>query len=187
MKSFLVRVVLAVAALAGLLAYLVVVDLGMHAGRVHRGVTVAGFDVGGLTELEAFEALRERQALLESAAVVFIANGFDCRTIPEDLGWNPQPFNTVQDAMEVGRGGVIEGLRERFAGWFGGVKVGWAGGADPALVDDFIDYCERNAEVINADVDRGKLRYRVRRALVTYPRSPLDFKVPVLFEETISN
>lgn len=173
-----------------LAGYLVVVDLGMHAGRVHRGVEVAGFDVGGLTEIEAFEALRERQTLLAETPVVFIANGFDCRVLPADpggvedesvpdLGWSPQPFNTARDAMEIGRNGVISGLRERLDAWLGGVKIGWAGTVDPKKVDEFLDYCEENAEVVNVTVDRPKLRYRIRRAVVTYPRSPVDFKVPL--------
>lgn len=182
MKSLLVRLALGAVGLAALLVYAVIADLGMHAGRVHRGVAVAGFDVGGLTELEAFEALRERQALLEQQPVVFIANGFDCRATPEDLGWSPQPFNTARDAMEVGRGGVLDGLRERFDAWFGGVKVGWAGTVDPGEVDEFLDYCEQNAKVVNARVNRAKLRFRIRRAIVTYPRSPIDFKVPLLKE-----
>ncbi|HEV2755619.1 MAG TPA: hypothetical protein VG318_07565 [Actinomycetota bacterium] len=182
MKTLLVRIALAAAGVVALLVYLVIADLGMHAGRVHRGVAVAGFDVGGLTELEAFEALTERQELLEQQAVVFIANGFDCRATPEDLGWNPQPFNTAQDAMEVGRGGVFAGLRERFDAWFGGVKVGWHGTVDPKEVDEFLDYCEQNARVVNARVDRAKLRFRIRRQIVTYPRSPIDFNVPLVRE-----
>ncbi|HEX2058617.1 MAG TPA: hypothetical protein VHI71_09625 [Actinomycetota bacterium] len=179
MTSLKARLALGVLGLVALAGYVIVVDLGMHAGRVHRGVNVAGFDIGGLTELEAFEALRERQELLEDTPLVFIANGFDCRTLPADLGWSPQPFNTAQDAMEVGRRGVLSGLRERVDAWFGGVRIGWAGTVDPREVDDFLDYCEENAEVVNATVDRGKMRYRIRRAIVTYPRGPIDFKVPL--------
>lgn len=181
------RVALALGALLGVAGYLVVVDLGMHAGRVHRGVEVAGLDVGGLTEVEAFEALSERQELLQETPVVFIANGFDCRVMPADpedqnvadLGWSPQPFNTARDAMEIGRNGVFSGLRERVEAWLGGVKIGWAGTVDPRKVDEFLDYCEENAAVVNATIDRPKLRYRIRRAVVTYPRSPVDFKVPL--------
>ena len=138
MGSLRARLLLALVGVVALLGYGVVVDLGMHAGRVHRGVTVAGFDVGGLTELEAFDALRERQELLEEIPVVFITPGFDCRATPADLGWNPKPFNTAQDAMEIGRNGVVAGLRERIDAWFGGVKVGWAGTVDPAEVDEFL-------------------------------------------------
>jgi hypothetical protein len=184
MKSFRTRVALGVLGLLGLGAYLVVVDLGMHAGRVHRGVAVAGFDIGGLTEIEAFEALQDRQELLEDTAIVFIANGFDCRALPSDLGWSPQPFNTARDAMEIGRNGIVAGLRERVDAWLGGVKVGWAGTVEPDEVDDFLDYCEENAAVVNATVNRPKLRYRIRRAIVTYPRSPLDFKVPLVRDAT---
>lgn len=191
MKSLRTRLAAGVIVLVALAGYLVVVDLGMHAGRVHRGVNVAGFDIGGLTEIEAFEALRERQDLLAETPVVFIANGFDCRALPADpvgvddeaspdLGWSPQPFNTANDAMEVGRNGVLSGLRERIDAWFGGYRIGWAGTVDPAKVDDFLDYCEKNATVVNATIDRPKLRYRIRRAIVTYPRSPLDFKVPLV-------
>ena len=179
MKSWKTRLALGIVGLVAVAGYAVVVDLGMHAGRVHRGVTVAGFDVGGLTEVEAFEALREHQALLEDTPVVFLANGFDCRALPADLGWSPQPFNTARDAMEVGRGGVFAGLGERVDAWLGGYKIGWAGTVDPAKVDEFLDYCEENAMVVNATIDRPKLRYRIRRAIVTYPRTPLMFKVPL--------
>lgn len=180
--KWLSRLALVLAGVTAVFVYLVVVDLGMHAGRVHRGVEVAGFDVGGLTELEAFEALRERQELLEATAVVFIENGFDCRARPEGLGWSPRPFNTARDAMEIGRKGVVSGLRERIDAWFGGIKIGWAGTVDPAAVGRFLDYCERNASIVGATVDRGKLRYRIRRQIVTYPRSPVDFKVPLIRE-----
>ena len=173
------RLSLGALALVALLGYAVVVDLGMHAGRVHRGVEVAGFDVGGLTELEAFDALQERQELLEEVPVVFIAVGFDCRAMPADLGWSPQPFNTAAAAMEVGRGGVFSAIRERIDAWFGGYKMGWAGTVDPRKVSEFLDYCEENASVVNATVDRAKLRFRIRRAIVTYPRGALDFKVPL--------
>ncbi len=190
MKSLKSRLALGALGLLAVAGYLVVVDLGMHAGRVHRGVKVAGFDVGGLTELEAFDALQERQALLAQTPVVFIANGFDCRVFPADpegredesvpdLGWSPQPFNTARDAMEVGRNGVFSGLRERIDAWLGGYKIGWAGTVDPRKVDEFLDYCEDNASVVNATVDRAKLRFRIRRQIVTYPRSPVDFKVPL--------
>lgn len=190
MKTLRARLSLGVLGLVALLGYGVVVDLGMHAGRVHRGVEVAGFDVGGLTEVEAFDALREHQELLAQTPVVLVANGFDCRVMPADpdgeddpslpdLGWSPQPFNTARDAMEVGRGGVLSGLSERIDAWLGGYKMGWAGTVDPDKVDDFLDYCEKNAQVVNATIDRPKLRYRVRRAIVTYPRGPLDFKVPL--------
>lgn len=188
--SPLARVALGVLGVVALLGYLVVVDLGMHAGRVHRGVRVAGFDVGGLTELEAFEALRERQELLAETPLVFIANGFDCRVYPADpdgeddpsipdLGWSPQPFNTAREAMEVGRGGVIEGLRERVDAWIGGYRIGWAGTVNPGKVGRFLEYCEENARVVNATIDRPKLRFRIRRAVVTYPRSAIQFKVPL--------
>lgn len=165
--------------LLALLGYAVVVDLGMHAGRVHRGVQVAGFDIGGLTEIEAFDALQERQELLEEVPVVFTAVGFDCRAMPADLGWSPQPFNTASAAMEVGRNGVFAGIRERVDAWLGGYKIGWAGTVDPSKVTEFLDYCEENAGVVNRTVDRAKLRFRIRRAVVTYPRGPLDFKVPL--------
>ncbi|HYO60783.1 MAG TPA: hypothetical protein VEU29_02670 [Actinomycetota bacterium] len=190
MSSFRARAALGLLALIAVAAYLVIVDLGMHAGRVHRGVEVAGLDVGGLTELEAFDALRERQELLAETPVVFISPGFDCRVMPADpgeiedesipdLGWSPQPFNTARDAMEIGRNGVFAGLRERVEAWLGGVRIGWAGTVDPDKVDEFLDYCERNARVVDATIDRAKFRYRIRRAVVTYPRSAVDFKVPL--------
>lgn len=176
------RVALAAAALASMCAYLLILDLGVHAGRVHRGVHVGGFDIGGLTEQEAGAVLTDRQEFLEGMPVVLVANGFDCRTLPEDVGWDPKPFNTAGAAMEVGRSGLWSGLVERIEGWFGGVKVGWAGTVDPSEVDDFLEYCQENADVLGVEVDRAKLRYRLRRAIVTWPRSSIDFKVPLVRE-----
>ncbi|MCA1704987.1 MAG: hypothetical protein LC808_17680, partial [Actinobacteria bacterium] len=69
--------------LVGLLLYLLLVDLGVNAGRVHYGVTVGGYDVGGHTYPETFELLRERGKELEKAPIVLGAEGFDCRFTPK--------------------------------------------------------------------------------------------------------
>lgn len=45
--SLLTRVLLGLGALVGVLLYLLIVDLGVTAGRIHYGVSVSGFDVGG--------------------------------------------------------------------------------------------------------------------------------------------
>jgi hypothetical protein len=41
---------------AGVLVYVLIVDFGISAGRIHHGVSVAGVDLRGLTEAEAGES-----------------------------------------------------------------------------------------------------------------------------------
>lgn len=173
------RILLAVAGVLALGAYLVVVELGMSAGRIHHGVEVAGLDVGGLTFAEAEDYLAREGRKLEQQPIVFIANGFDCRDIPGRLGWGPQPYDTAAAALEVGRGDLFSAVRERVEAWFGGVRIGWAGKPDPRRVGRFLNYCEDNAAAAGAQIDRPKLRYRLRRAIETWPRREL-FKIPLL-------
>ncbi len=172
------RAALALAALFGVVVYLVIVDYGISAGRIHHGVEVAGFDVGGMTFAEAEEYLTRQGEKLEDTPILFVAHGFDCRDVPRNLGWGPQPYDTAAAALDVGRGDVLTSLSERVRAWFGGVRIGWAGKPDPRKVGRFLNYCEENAAAVGAELNRAKLRYRVRRAIETWPRREF-FRIPL--------
>jgi hypothetical protein len=159
--------------------FLVIVDLGVNAGRIHYGVSVEKVDVGGLTAPEAADRLREHGLRLKSTAITFSAPGASCSFIPGQLGWGPQPADTTKLALAVGREGFpFAALADRARAWLGGVKVGWAGSPDPAEVDEFLDDCEESASGQGLVIDRAQLRYRVRRAIVTWPR-PVSFRFPL--------
>lgn len=160
--------------LAVVVAYALLLEFAVNAGRVHRGVSVDGYDVGGLNYAEAAAALNEHGTELKLAPMIFTTEGFDCRFTPEDIGWGPQPADTADAAMEVGRdGGVIDALRERMKAWTDGVRIDWAGSPDAARVGRELNRCEKQAAGLGLEIDRPRLRYAIRQAIVAWPRAPV--------------
>ncbi|MDP9066984.1 MAG: hypothetical protein M3N53_01380 [Actinomycetota bacterium] len=173
-----VKTVLVLVLVVAAAAYLVLVDLAVNAGRIHRGVAVEDLDVGGLSRTEAEEVLTARGEEMKTAPMIFTAEGFDCRFTPEDVGWGPQPSDTVTAALGVGRDATLwEDLGDRFTAWTDGVRIDWAGSPNPDKVDEELDRCEELAAAMGVTIDRGRLRYKIRRAIVTWPRRP--FRIPL--------
>lgn len=174
------RIVALAALLVGLLGYLFLIDLGVNAGRVHRGVSVQGIDVGGQTFIEAEETLTLRGEELKVTPVIFGAEGFDCRFIPGRIGWGPQPRDTAEAAMDVGRPIVsTKSLAERIDAWLDGAEVMWADHPDAESVQKLVDECDKNARALGLHLDRARLRYEIDRAIVIWPR-PAPFPVPFI-------
>jgi hypothetical protein len=159
--------------LAGI-AYLLLLEFAVNAGRIHRGVSVAGVDVGGLISVEAQELLSERGKEMKSTPLIFTTEGFDCRFTPRAVGWGPQPFDTTRSAMAVGRdGGVVDALGDRWRAWTQGIDISWAGHPDPAKVERELDRCEEVAASLGVGVDRDRLRDLVEAAVERWPREPV--------------
>lgn len=163
--------VLAVAAVV----YLVIVEVAISAGRVHHGVDVRGFDIGGLNQQDAVDALRERGDEMKVSPMIFTAEGFDCRFTPQDIGWGPQPADTAAAAMAVGREGFpFEALADRWRAWTGGVSIDWQGSTDAARVGRELNRCEKTSEGLGVEIDRPRLRYLIKQTVVRWPRGPVE-------------
>ena len=172
------KILLGIGLLIGLVVWVGLLDLGINAGRIHYGVHVRGTDVGGMTLEEAMDVLHEQGERLRFEPVVLSAEGMNCSFIPDDVGWGPKPKSTAEDARDVGfRGGLATSLRERIKAWFTGVRVDWAGEPKFWKVTPLIDDCEKQAEGLQLELDRYKLRKIMRRAIVTWPRR--IFQIPV--------
>lgn len=172
------KIVLTVSVLLGIGAYLAVVDFGVFAGRIHDGVLVSDLDVGGMTEEEALDLLEERIALMEMQAVHLVGETTECVIYPTDVGWRPRPFETAAGAMAVGRsGGPVRALKDRFSAWFSDVKVPWADSTNFTKMQAVLDSCEERVEATGTQLERVKLRFKIKRALVAWPRR--DFRIPV--------
>jgi hypothetical protein len=170
---------LAVAIGAAILAWLVIVDLGVNAGRIHYGVSVGDVDVGGLTEADAARVLGRHGAILRDEPVVPTAPGLDCDFIPGRIGWGPQPFDTARLALRVGRaGGPIEALADRIHAWFGGVTVSWSDSPDPKKLGRLLSRCEKQAEALGGHIDLPRFKHLIDLYIVTWPRAP--FEIPML-------
>ena len=161
-------------AVALVLAYLVVVDLGISAGRIHHGVTVQGVDLGGLTEAEAAVRLRARARELKDEPVRLTGHGLDRSVLPTEVRWRPRPERTAAAAMEVGRGGgPLRALWDRVRAWLAGVEVDWAGKPGARAMEAYIVALDRDAAARGHDLDRATLRRRLRLSLATWPREPV--------------
>ena len=169
----------AVGVFLAVVVYLVIVDLGVNAGRIHYGVSVEDIDVGGMTPPQAVQRLTERGKLLKKNEISFGAPGVHCAFVPGQIGWGPQPADTTKVALEVGRGGAPFGaLADRVRAWLGGVTVEWADAPDQDAVDDVYEECQTSASGQDLEIDREAFDELVRRAIVTWPR-PVSFRLPL--------
>lgn len=174
--SPLAKTLIALGAVAGAFLYLLIVDLGVNAGRIHYGVSVSGFDLGGMTSQEAVRALNRRRTLLRREEICFKGPSFNSCAQPARLGWSPDPSKTAEEALRVGReGATLRALADRARAWLGGVKVQWDTGPRASRVTRLVDDWEQ--ELGNVAVDRERLRFRIKRAILTYPRRL--FRIPV--------
>ncbi len=172
------KALFALLVILGLSAYLVVVDLGINAGRIHYGVSVGDVDVGGLTVDEAARTLDERAQELADEPAYFEVGGLTKILIPENVGWHPRSFTNARDAFEVGRaGGPFTALKDRIDAWTEGVKIPWRSGQDHKEVGLLIDRWEEEAAELGYDIRRRALRRRISRAAVTWPRR--TFGIPL--------
>lgn len=157
------------------LAYLVIVEVAVSAGRIHHGVDVNGFDIGGLNQQDAVEALRERGDEMKESPMIFTSEGFDCRLTPEQIGWGPQPADTAAAAMAVGRDDIPFGaLADRWRAWTSGASVDWQGRTHPAKVGRELNRCEQASEGLGVEIDRPRLRFLIKKTVLEWPRGPVE-------------
>ena len=169
------KAVFAIVLLIAATAYVVVVEVAVSAGRVHHGVDVRGFDIGGLNHQEAIDALRRRGDEMKASPMVFTAEGFECSFTPDEIGWGPQPADTAAAAMAVGRDDLPFGaLGDRWRAWTSGVSIDWQGRTDPARVGRELNRCEKASEEVGVEIDRARLRYLIKQTVDQWPREPIE-------------
>lgn len=175
------RAVIVLVAVVGLLVYLAIIDLGVSAGRIHHGVSVQGIDVGGLTETEAVRVLESNGRKRRETRLYFGREGLRRLSFtPKEIGWWPRAELTAASAMEIGReGSPFQAVLDRARGWLGGVAIGWTGTPRAGKVDRVLDRWEGVARKHGLDINRGFLRYKIRRAVIFKPPQSL-FRVPLV-------
>jgi hypothetical protein len=172
------KIVLSLSALIAMVLFLVIVDLGVNAGRIHYGVRVDHVSLGGLTELEAVDTLDHRGQAMSQTPILFRRDGVRCTFLPLDVGWTPRVHRAVADALDVGRrGSLFRAGRQRFQAWFGGVKVKWPNPSNRHEVAAVLDRCQKLAAASGLEISRWKMRLRIKVALVTWPRR--TFHIPL--------
>jgi hypothetical protein len=174
------RIALALIAVIGLLTYLILVDLGVNAGRIHHGVWVDGVDVGGLTESEAVDELKLRaREIFEGPGVTFGLedSSFTYRISAQEVGWVPQSGAAADAAMNVGRNDAPFGaLGDRIRAYFGRERIQW-GSTDADFVTGVLDDLESLLAGRGLRLDRAKMRYKIRNAILRPQRT---WRIPIL-------
>jgi hypothetical protein len=172
------KIVLSLSTVVAALLFLLIVDLGVNAGRIHYGVRVDHLSLGGLTEPEAVDVLDRRGAAMAQAPVVFKRQGVRCVFTPLDVGWAPKVHRAVDDALAVGRhGSPIHAGRQRLQAWFGGVRIRWPEETDRHQVAAVLDRCQKLAAASGLEISRWKMRLKIKVALATWPRR--TFHIPL--------
>lgn len=113
------RIASRVAAVIGL--FIIAATLGLflygytHVDRVYQGVTIAGVEVGGMTETEARSAIEQTYRDYLAAPVTLTFEGAEYQVVPRDAGIALDVDATVDQAMLFGRDGFIWGRTQTWA------------------------------------------------------------------------
>lgn len=168
-------------AVGGVIAFalfLIVVDLGVNAGRIHYGVSVEGVDLGGLTRREAIGELEGHVADLEEDLVIQLtAEGLNVGITPERLGWSYNPRTTVRAAYNVGRDDAPFGaLSDRIGSWLWGTKVDFRGRfVDEGTLEELFDEWDERLSGFGDPLDRDALEALIREAIAEGDPGPFEF------------
>ncbi len=133
----LLAAVITLALAAGLIA----VDGAVAAGRVRRGVSVAGTDLSGLTSADAVARLEVAAAVIEARPLELQAGSARVRMTRAEVGIELDVPGTVATALAVGRHGLLD--RDRLVTWAGGIEVPWRARLDQTRLTHLIAALDR--------------------------------------------
>jgi hypothetical protein len=177
--SPLARTLIAGAVVLALAVYLVVLELGINAGRIHRGVSVGDVDVGGMTQAEAVAFLSGVGRDMRNSSITFTAGDVEFEVSPADLKWWPYAEDMARKAMAVGRnGGVWHSASQRWRAWLSGISIKWRR-ARPRPVEQQIQEMSFELDALGYELDEQEMVTVLRHAIWQWPRRdtyaiPLD-------------
>jgi len=143
-------------AIAALIVALLALYFGYnaaHNGRVYKGVSVLGADLGGMNPTEARAAIEKASAGYPAEKITLSGAGRTWALAPADLGLAVDADKTLDAAMRMGRSG---GLLDSIGVLFGGAKIAPALKYDTAMLDGAVAR-------IASDVDRPAVDSKLDR------------------------
>ncbi|MCC6443153.1 MAG: VanW family protein [Armatimonadetes bacterium] len=121
-------------------------------GRICRGVSIAGVEVGGATREEAVRRLRNVVEERESRPVTFALESRVWRTTFRDLGGRIEVYRAIDEAMNVGReGSFLKQWNDRLAALRGQRPLALPVRYAPAKIQGYL-------ESVAKEVDRPAVR-----------------------------
>ena len=137
---------IAVPALLLLLPFLVYfVDQIVNQGEVPRNVSVAGIDVGGLSQDDATVVVRAYESNLQAQQATFVVSGSTYELDPTAVGLVADVDGAVDEALSQRSGGVISGFVPWLNGFTERVDVDLVVTVDDDAIDAHLDDWERDA------------------------------------------
>src|SRR4051794_39151934 len=98
-----------------------------HQGRIYQGVSVGGVDLSGMTRTEAVAALQSGYTTYMNTPLTLSYKGEMYAISPNQLDLKLDAEQSVDAAMQYGRGGSIWHRSQQWArGLFGGTDLGSA-------------------------------------------------------------
>jgi vancomycin resistance protein YoaR len=124
-----------------LAATLIAVDGAVAAGRVRRGVTVAGTDLSGLAPADAAARLEVAAATIEAEPLEVRAGDTSADVTKSEAGIELDVPATVAAALEVGRDGPLDS--RKLLTWAHGVDLPWRARVNQAQLERLLASLER--------------------------------------------
>ncbi len=137
---------IAVPALLLLLPFVVYfVDQAANRGEVPRNVSVAGLDVGGLSQDDATVVVRAYESDLQGEQVTFVVSGSAYELDPTAVGLTADVNGAVAEAMDQRSGGMISGFVPWLNGFTDHVDVNLVVSVDDDAINAHLDDWEQDA------------------------------------------
>jgi vancomycin resistance protein YoaR len=132
-------VLLGIGALVLTLVLLVVIDSTSSYNKIHKGVTIAGQNMGGLTRDEAAAALTRYIDAAEQQPITLVSGESTWTVMPEDVGTSIDIAGTVETAMQVTRkSNFVVDFGRRLKLYSSSIDVPLQGTVDAAKMDAFV-------------------------------------------------
>jgi vancomycin resistance protein YoaR len=179
-----------------------VIDSALYHNKVHRGVSVSGHDLGGLTPEKAKATLDQLVADAAKTPITLSSGSASWSVLPADAGTKIDTAATVSDAMDVSRrSNFVVDLVRRLTLHFKHKDIPLRGTIDNAKMDQVLAGIARsiNVEPVNPGlvingsnigivegktgrvVDQTKLRDYLKTLLLSLRSAKLD--VPMVTKE----
>jgi vancomycin resistance protein YoaR len=155
---------IAVPALLLLLPFVVYfVDQAANDGEVPRNVSVAGIDVGGLSQDDATTVVRAYESNLQAQPATFVVSGSTYELDPTTVSLTADVEGAIEEALDQRNGGMFSGFVPWLNGFTEQVDVDLLISVDDAAIDAHLADWEQDAienpayegaiEVVDGDIE----------------------------------
>jgi vancomycin resistance protein YoaR len=166
---------IAVGTIVAIVVLAIVVDSALYYNKIHKGISIEGVDVGGLTRDEAEAALDKFVGDAQASAIMLTYGDRSWPLMPDQVGTQMDVAGAVSEAMQVSRkNNFFADLRTRLQLYFTEQDIPLEGMLDSAMMDEFLADLAKQVDV--QPVDAG-LSIDVKNARIEVVEDQKGLKV----------